>query len=437
MLKKSVNAINLLVSGLFFIAVGIFSIVSGSTLMRYVIILLAAGIFIHAIIRFFLKIFNTSNKSELFVRTIIDLVFGSVLFFKVDFISASIIVIFGIYLLCHALIELISFVIYQVNRVRGRIRVFITFIILLVLSLCLILKPNQNMKYAAIIIGIYLIFYGITNITDFISEVMPQRVSNKIKMKIRFPLPIFLTAFIPQKLLNVINDSIKVEHDPSLFHSVKKNETPDLDVIIHLAQSGTASFGHVEIAFEGKIYSYGNYNRHSRKFYDGFGDGVICIADKDAYIEYQVMNRGRYLVSFGLKLNEIQKTKVKERIHTLITENTIPYYPDLQLYEMGLIEKKNFRDMSSELYKLASAEYRKFTSGKNKTFFIMKTNCAVVAESILRSIGSFVPENGILSPGTYYDYLNGEFQKKNTNVISRTIYTKENIKKLKKDKKKA
>lgn len=435
MLKKSVDAINLLVAGVFFIAVGIFSIVSGSTLMRYVILLLAAGIFINAIVRFFLKIFSTKNKPELFVRTLIDLVFGSVLFFKVDFISASLIIIFGIYLLCHALIQLINFVIYQLNHVKGRIRIFIRFIVLLVLSLCLILKPNENMKYAGIIIGIYLLFYGVINITDFISEVTPQKVSNKIKMKIRFPLPIFLTAFIPQQLLNVINEAVEIKHDESLLNAKKKDESPDLEVIIHLANTGTASFGHVEIAFEDKIYSYGNYDRHSRKFFDGFGDGVICIADKDAYIEYQVTMRDRYLVSFGLKLNDAQKEKVRERVQKLVTENTIPYYSDVQLYEMGLIEKKKFRDMSSELYKLANAEYRKFIAGKHKTFFIMKTNCVMVAETILRSIGSFVPENGVLSPGTYYEYLNGEFKKQNTNVISRTIYTKENIDEIRKKKK--
>ena len=34
---------------------------------------------------------------------------------------------------------------------------------------------------------------------------------------------------------------------------------------------------------------------------------------------------------------------------------------------------------------------------------------------------------GIITPGTYYEYLNREFQKKNSMVISRKIYNNKNI----------
>ena len=39
--------------------------------------------------------------------------------------------------------------------------------------------------------------------------------------------------------------------------------------------------------------------------------------------------------------------------------------------------------------------------------------------------------NGVITPGTYYEYLNREFQKKNSMVISRKIYNQKNVDKKK------
>ena len=35
--------------------------------------------------------------------------------------------------------------------------------------------------------------------------------------------------------------------------------------------------------------------------------------------------------------------------------------------------------------------------------------------------------NGVITPGAYYEYLNREFQKKNSMVISRKIYNSKNV----------
>ena len=42
---------------------------------------------------------------------------------------------------------------------------------------------------------------------------------------------------------------------------------------------------------------------------------------------------------------------------------------------------------------------------------------------------------GVITPGAYYEYLNREFKKKNSMVISRKIYNSEYIKKRKRIKK--
>ena len=42
--------------------------------------------------------------------------------------------------------------------------------------------------------------------------------------------------------------------------------------------------------------------------------------------------------------------------------------------------------------------------------------------------------NGIITPGTYYEYLNREFKKKNSMVISKNIYNLQSTKLLKRKK---
>ena len=45
-------------------------------------------------------------------------------------------------------------------------------------------------------------------------------------------------------------------------------------------------------------------------------------------------------------------------------------------------------------------------------------------ENILNGVGLHILEfNGLLTPGSYYDYLNREFLKKNGKVVYRKIYT--------------
>ena len=54
----------------------------------------------------------------------------------------------------------------------------------------------------------------------------------------------------------------------------------------------------------------------------------------------------------------------------------------------------------------------------------------MLADSIIGKSGSdLLKMSGIITPGTYYEYLNREFRKKNSMVISRTIYNAESVNK--------
>ena len=75
---------------------------------------------------------------------------------------------------------------------------------------------------------------------------------------------------------------------------------------------------------------------------------------------------------------------------------------------------------------------KKKYNAKFKTFFVCRTNCVEVADTILASLGTKVINlEGVLSPGTYYSYLEKEYLKKNSRIFSKTVYTKDLIKKKK------
>ena len=433
MLKKRVNSIFLLISGIFFIITGALAIFAINDLFKIIIVIISYGL-IFVGISLFILVLVKKDKSQYIqqlIKTAIDTFFGVFAISNTDLFISAIVFFFGLYFLCHAILHLINLYIYRIAKINGKLQIYFEFLLNFILSITIIFS-EKNTRYVGLLLGIYFICIGIINITDFITEIIPKKTSTKIKRAIRIPLPILATLFIPRFLLKTINNVLQTEQSIDDFSYTKNNQIPDLFVIVHLANKGTATFGHVEIAFDDKIYSFGNYNRHSRMLFDSIGDGIIAVADKKAYMEYEITVQDRYLIEFGIKLTQTQKNKLIRVINNLITKDVEPYYPDLQLYEMGLIEAGNYHDISSDLYKLANAKFYRITKGPHKKFFVFKTNCVMLAEHILGSLGkNVIAINGIIAPGTYYEYLNTEFKKKTTNVITRKIYTKQNIDELK------
>ena len=65
----------------------------------------------------------------------------------------------------------------------------------------------------------------------------------------------------------------------------------------------------------------------------------------------------------------------------------------------------------------------KFTSSKFKTYFVLSTNCVLLADSIVGEAGTdILSPQGFIVPGTYQDYLDLEFKKPGGIVVSRSIY---------------
>ena len=428
MLEKTIHSTIYFVLGAGCLILGFTSIFIGDNILKLTLTLASIFLVANGLIKIWNGMVHPSTREKRIFSTakgMLDIVVALFIVYHMPFVYHSVIRLIGLYVFMNACIFLFTYFLYIRYNIKGRLAILVKFIIYFIFSILLILHPESNDKYAQIVIGIYLIIYGISALNDFIIETIPKEKTDSFKKLIKIPLPLFITAFIPQRLINLINELIEVEPKQDKLSVKKSNQKPDLEVIIHLAESGSAAFGHMEICFQGKIYSYGNYDLHSRKFFDMVGDGVLLIADRDSYIKYNVEKLDRYLVCFGLKLTKKQQQDIKKRITYLISSNTEDWYPDAQKADMGEIPQGEYKEISSDLYRYANAKFKKIINGKNKKFFVLRTNCAIIVDYILGSISSTILNiNGLITPGTYYEYLNNEFVKKNSSVITRKIYTR-------------
>ena len=79
------------------------------------------------------------------------------------------------------------------------------------------------------------------------------------------------------------------------------------------------------------------------------------------------------------------------------------------------------------------AEFYKFYKSTYKTYFLLSTNCVKLVDEVVGATGSdLLKINGVITPGAYYEYLEQEFKKEKSNVITKQIYTNQNIEKKKK-----
>jgi len=417
-MKKVFNVVFNLVCSAMFITAGICFIIYSDSTIKFVVDTLGILLLINAIFKtlsLIVSVFHKNKITSSILEIILNLGVGLWFLLSPSLLLSVCTIIFGIYIFVQAIVNFINCLICKYDKLPGIIPTFISGTILLIFSLLFIFSPKENLPYFCIVVGIFFIVYGIIFLINLTS------------IKTYFPLPVLFTMFVPQALIRKIKKGYKTDFKDD------SNIDVDLEVLIHLAPKGSAGMGHVEIGFEGKIYSYSCYNYVGRRLFGGIGDGILGIHDHDAYIKYCTFKRNRFIVSFGLKLTEKQKNILRNSINDFISKDTEIWYPEIALYDMGLLKKddgKDFKEMSNELYMYADTKFIRFTKGKYKTFFVFRTNCVTGTDEILSKLDlKLFPLEGIISPGTYYKFMNDQYHTKNSPVISKILYTKEYINK--------
>lgn len=427
MTEKSISKISLFINFLLFSGVGItiiFFRTNYLTLFHFVTSILIMGL---GSISLILNIIKTKKAKDIAI-SLSTFIIG--IFFynnKTKFLSLFPI-IFGIYMLVNGIIKFITYLIFKKRENRKFYNVLFGSFIDFSFSLIMLTNPSKNINRLTAILGIYLILFGITYFKDFLKEAFPNKIRKKKKRNFRITLPIIFSVMIPYKVLLKINKLLKEWETPVKVPNKKVSGKVDLEIFIHVKNSTIGRFGHADLFFDGTVYSYGCYDEQSKKLIELLGDGTFFeVKSKEKYIKFCNTHSDKTIFAFGLTLTKREKEEVKAKLEE-IKKNTYPWNPKTK-------KKKNKikNDYAISLEKETKAKFYKFYKSTYKTYFLLSTNCVKLVDEVVGATGSdLLKINGVITPGAYYEYLEQEFKKEKSNVITKQIYTNQNIERKKK-----
>lgn len=366
--------------------------------------------------------FRTKKKSELLYAAC-SLVFVVILTRHTMLPEWVIRVTFGMYCLLSAAATYIQLFIDIANEVPGR-RIF-NFLIssaYLGLGLSLLFVPEFNTDWLMRFFGLYFIVLGFR---FFINGVEMHDTSKKYqwKRRIRIMLPPVISALIPDWVLSDINGHIQRGMTPLLL-SAKNDEKPRLKVMVFVGPEGFQKIGHISFAWDGIVYSYGNYDSDSFRLNGTLGDGVFFNVALEDYIPNMMEMENNSIFEYGISTTPAQNKAIEEALRQL-HNTSYRWYTRIERQDGYDAYGPFLADYPSRLHLRTGAKMYKFKKGKFKTYWALGDNCALFTDIVLGKLGADVLSmRGIISPGSYLDFLDTEYLRTGSPVISRHVYAK-------------
>ncbi|MGY3708642.1 hypothetical protein ACWOA5_06095 [Granulicatella adiacens] len=333
-------------------------------------------------------------------------------------------ILMGLNEVMNAGISGVTYYIYLKDGIRPRLRLLWDTIWLSVVGVATLIALGGDGKLQMFFLSLYLIGHGISNLRDgwFFEAEVGKKV---LRRHFRQGLPLVLAAIIPRVTLQKINDTLELnegETASEIYDRAKENAEPNLEMFIHVTKDGFGAIGHVDICYKGRIISYGNYDTNSERLFGTMGDGVLFSADREKYIEFCKRENHKTLLGYGLALSPEQLEAIDEEIEKLMSL-TVPWDPPQTVKPAQPGIDKVEAMYAYKLKQEADALLYKFVSSKFKTYFVMSTNCVLLADTIVGKAGTdILSARGFISPGTYQDYLDKEFERPHSLVVTKRVY---------------
>lgn len=426
----------LLLFGAAMTATGIVILLQGQMVMNYALIIAGAVIIVHGahnLINYITKKgrINEKMRHHWLVVGLINIAGGLLLIFLHGMTIKLFYCWLAVYTLFNALIKFFDFVIAFQGRVDGSFGDLVACIFFFTFGIIMIFMPEIGSRGFLIVAGIYCIGYGVGQIKDFVWGFFSQKRKNKLRRRLRVVAPPFISTFLPYWFLKKYSAFLDERLEEPLEYTKEMTEKddgmpPDVEVLIHVSDSSTGRFGHCDLCLDGQIISYGNYDEETFRLSRGIGDGILFTAEKERYIRFSVNHDQKTIISFGLRLTPFQKEAILNEIDAIRADTyewKPPYQLEREASKKAVITDKY--DYCSKLWNGTKANFYKFSKGKFKTYFVMSTNCVMLTDSIIGRAGADVVKlDGVLTPGTYFDYLQREYLLENSMVYKRTVYNK-------------
>lgn len=415
MLRKAYTPVRLLMESLFLITSGLMLFFRpANTLMLAmklgVWLLLLGGLLALADGLLHLK----ENRAPLAKGLLLMLAAGFVLAFP-RFLTQSVTMLYAFWVAVNALFKFIYAIQLRRDKQRGMMVNLVSGSIMALFAAALFFQPLQGVVPLAVLLGAYCVVYGLFVLGDGVRELLLVDVrGRRIKQRIRVAPPILLTAFIPPWLLKTLNDPNEADEVArwTRRNAFDDHAEADLRIFFHLAKTSAMGMGHVDIALGNKVYTYGCYDVRSNKLFGMISDGVLVTADLEPYIAYCMAHENKKLICFGVSLTEEQQRCVAQAAAKFMEGSELWQPPE--------------DDAEALRAREANAIYHKLRSGRFQTYNVLKTNCVALADILCGASGlDLMNQQGIITPGTYYAFLNRQFLRPNSIVISRTVYNED------------
>ncbi|MQQ30825.1 DUF308 domain-containing protein [Streptococcus mitis] len=416
----------LLAQGFLFVLLGLILMVTGTWLPVTVIRLVLFLAWIATVVDLLLRVFKKSQSTDtLGVALVKLLVLGYLLGSNLatDIPIYVLALVIGVYQIFHASINLVTYVLYRKNKIRPRFRLLLDGLVLVFLGGTSLLSSTGNSVFQLFVLGAYFFLYGVSNIRDgFLFE--EEIGKNHLKRRVRMSLPIVLAALIPARTLAKINKFMQEnadEREDIHLGMVKSGKTAELEIFVHTAETSLFSaIGHVDICYQGRVISYGNYDPSSETLFGMVGDGVLYFCDRDKYIDLCKRESQKTLFGYGIDLTPEMEKAVQKKLAEL-KQLTIPWEPSADKIMTG--DGKEDYTYAYKIRHETDGELYKFIKSKFKSYFVLSTNCVLLADTIVGQAGTdILSPKGFIAPGTYQAYLNREFEKPNSIVVSKHVY---------------
>lgn len=420
MTEKAITKLSLIINSILFISAGI-TIICFNTkyldLFHLTTSLLIIGI---GGISLILNIIKTKKIKDILL-SLSTLIIGLFFYKNKSHLLALFPIIFGMYMLINGIIKFITYIIFKNRENLSYYTVLFGSIVDFLFSFIMITEPIENISRLTIILGIYLILFGITYFKDFLNECFPRK--KKKRRSFRITIPIIFSVMIPYKVLLKINNFLEEWKTPVNIENKKTSGSTDLEILIHVKDSNIGKVGHADLCFNGTVYSYGCYDEESKKLFESIGEGTLFeVDDKEAYIKFCNKNSDKTIFCFGITLTKEEKKEIKKELEKI--KSYTYNWEDIKVRKKG--KKKN--NYAEKLQKETNARFYKFKESSYKTYFLLSTNCVKLVDEIVGVTGSdLLKINGVITPGSYYAFLEKEFKKENSNVITKQIYTNKKV----------
>lgn len=335
-------------------------------------------------------------------------------------LSASFGVALALWVLLNALIRFAYAYQLKYTHSPGMARYVVEGVLETALAVVLFKEPVGQLATAYRLAGVYFLLLTVTLVGDALREFFKWDIGGEaVKPRLRVSLPLLLTAFLPSRVVDKINEMLETEKVEAL-HQVNAPEGMEdgpLEVFFHFGKTVAMGFGHVDFCLNGTFYSYGCYDMDSHRFFDLISDGVLAVAPREKYIEYCTEYEKKTMVGFVFYLSEEQVERLEAAIEQIVKTST-PWTPPKNA--------KNGRLVGGpiDMQERGGLHYYKLRKGPYQKYDTLRTNCVALAEMLVSETGlPLMQTSGIVTPGTYYAYLDRMFARVNSIVVKKNVYT--------------